>query len=88
MPVITTKYNGACDLFSNNRHGKIIDSPENIDALVTAMQYYTDTLNTKKAVAAIANDNLRDKISINRHCSQLMQLYESILQNRNKKWQQ
>ena len=88
MPVITTKYNGACDLFIDGRHGEIIDSPEDIDDLVTAMRYYTETANIKNAVAAITDDNLREKISITRHCRELMQLYETIIQDRGKKWQQ
>jgi len=88
MPVITTRYNGACDLFTDARHGKIIDSPDDINALAAAMQYYTETANIKNAVTAIEDDNLREKISINRHCGELMQLYESIVQDTGKKWQQ
>ena len=33
-PVITTKFNGASDFFVNDRHGKIIDNPDNIDAFL------------------------------------------------------
>ncbi|MGB2862487.1 MAG: glycosyltransferase family 4 protein, partial [Sedimentisphaerales bacterium] len=44
-PVITTKFNGASDFFVNNRHGKVIDTPDNIDALAEAIRYFTDTKN-------------------------------------------
>ena len=82
MPVITTRYNGACDLFTNNRHGKIIDSPGDITAMVDAMQFYTETANIKNAAEAIRSDNLAEKISITRHCTGLMRLYESIIRDR------
>ena len=36
-PVITTKFNGATDLFIENQHGKVIDTPENINALAEAI---------------------------------------------------
>ncbi len=78
-PVITTKFNGAADLFVNNRHGKVIDTPENITALAEAISYFTDTNNIQKASEAIVTDNLREKISISRVAKQLNSLYESIL---------
>jgi UDP-glucose:(heptosyl)LPS alpha-1,3-glucosyltransferase len=81
-PVITTKFNGATDLFVNDRHGKIIDSPEDINALAEAIQYFTDTNNIQKASQAIIEDNLREEISIDRAAKQLQNLYESILQRK------
>jgi len=79
-PVITTKFNGAADLFVNNRHGKVIDDPGNIPALAQAISYFTDTNNIKKASQAIIVDNLKEKISINQTAKQLISLYESILE--------
>jgi UDP-glucose:(heptosyl)LPS alpha-1,3-glucosyltransferase len=81
-PVITTRFNGAADLFTNNRHGKIIDTPEDIDALTDAIGYFTNTENIQKASQAIAADNLREKICIDRVARQLISLYESILQSK------
>jgi UDP-glucose:(heptosyl)LPS alpha-1,3-glucosyltransferase len=81
-PVITTKYNGATDLFINDRHGKIIDSPEDVNALAEAIQYFTDTNNIQKASQAIIEDDLREEISIDRAAKQLQNLYESILQRK------
>jgi UDP-glucose:(heptosyl)LPS alpha-1,3-glucosyltransferase len=79
MPVITTKYNGAADLFVNNRHGKVIDTPENIAALAEAIVYFTDTNNIQKAAKAIVEDNIKENISIRRAAKQLVEVYESIL---------
>ena len=78
-PVITTKFNGARDLFENNRHGKVIDKPENINALAEAICYFTDTKNIENASQAIIEDNLKENISINRAARQLIDVYESIL---------
>jgi len=84
-PVITTIFNGATDLFINNRHGKVIDAPENIPALAEAINYFTDTDNIRKASEAIVADNLKEKVSISRVAKQLESLYESILQRKGPK---
>jgi len=84
-PVITTKFNGATDLFVNNRHGKVIDTPENIDALAEAIRYFTDTKNIENASQAIIEDNLKENISIGRAAGQLIDVYESILQRKGRK---
>ena len=81
-PVITTKFNGAADLFVDGRHGKVIDKPQNIEALAEAIGFFTDTDNIEKASKAIAEDNLKDKISVGRAARELMALYESILQRK------
>jgi UDP-glucose:(heptosyl)LPS alpha-1,3-glucosyltransferase len=83
-PVITTKFNGAADLFVNDRHGKVIDCAENIPALAQAISFFTDTNNIRKASQAIVADNLEEKISISRVAEQLIPVYESILEKREK----
>jgi UDP-glucose:(heptosyl)LPS alpha-1,3-glucosyltransferase len=84
-PVITTKFNGAMDLFAHNRHGIIINSPENIEALAEAINYFTDAENIRKVSQAIIEDNLREEISIDRAAKQLQNVYESILQRKGPK---
>jgi glycosyltransferase involved in cell wall biosynthesis len=84
-PVITTKFNGASDFFVNNRHGKVLDSPENKDALAEAIRYFTDTKNIENASKAIVEDNLKENISIDRAARQLLDVYESILQRKGRK---
>ncbi|MBA7636532.1 D-inositol-3-phosphate glycosyltransferase [subsurface metagenome] len=81
-PVITTKFNGATDLFVNNRHGKVIDNPENITALAEAIGYFTNTDNIQKASEAIIADNLKEEISISRVARQLISVYDEILEKR------
>ncbi|MHC4654322.1 MAG: glycosyltransferase, partial [Planctomycetota bacterium] len=84
-PVITTMFNGASEQFINNRHGKVIDMPEDISALAEAIGYFTDTNNIQKASEAIVADNLKEEISINRVAKQLLSVYESILQRKDQK---
>jgi len=84
-PVITTRFNGATDLFVNNRHGKVIDKPEDISALAEAIVYFTDTNNIRKASQAIAEDNIGEKISIRRAAKQLVAVYESLLQRKGRR---
>jgi UDP-glucose:(heptosyl)LPS alpha-1,3-glucosyltransferase len=81
-PVITTRFNGASEQFVDNRHGKVIDTPGDIPALVEAIGYFTDTNNIRKASEAIVRDNLKEKVSIKRAASQLLSVYESILQKK------
>jgi len=84
-PVITTKFNGASDFFENNRHGKVIDNPEDINALADAIRYFTDTKNLENASQAITEDNLKENISIDRAARQLLDVYESVLQRKGQK---
>lgn len=81
-PVITTKFNGATDLFTNNRHGRIIDIPQNIPALAEAVSYFTDTENINKVAAAIIKDDIKKQVSINRVAKELIALYHKIIENR------
>ena len=81
-PVVTTSFNGATDLFTNVRHGKVVDRPGDIEGLAEAMAYYCEVKNCKEASKAIAKDSLKDKISIDRHVQQLTELYETILKKR------
>ena len=81
-PVITTRFNGATDLLVNNRHGKIIDKPEDVSALTEAIVHFTDTDNIRKASQAITEDNVEEKISKRRAARQLVALYETILQRK------
>ncbi len=78
-PVITTRYNGAAELFVNKRHGMVIDRCDDTRALADAMSFYADPANVARAGDAIIEDNLREKISIGRHAKQMVELYERIL---------
>jgi len=81
-PVITTKFNGAADLFKQDIHGKVIDRPQNTDALAQAITHFSNTENILQAANAIIRDNLKQKISIERVATELISLYETIINKR------
>lgn len=81
-PVITTKYNGAVDLFTADRHGKIFNSPDDIDSLAEAMKYFCNTENITTSKKTIEDDDIKTKVSIKTHCRKLLDLYDTIIENR------
>jgi UDP-glucose:(heptosyl)LPS alpha-1,3-glucosyltransferase len=81
-PVITTKYNGATDLFTADKHGKVFDSPDDIDSLAEAMRFFCSTGNLAAAKKAIEDDDIKSKVSIETHCKALLTLYETVIKNR------
>lgn len=82
-PVITTKLNGAAEMFESGRHGIVIDRPRNIGALADALLRYADPEAIQQASNAIREDTLREKVSIGRHAEQLISLYKRILRRKN-----
>lgn len=81
-PVITTRFNGASEQFSDNRHGRVIDKPDDIEGLAEALAYFTEQANIQKASQAIMEDNIREKVSISRVAEQLKAVYADILSKR------
>jgi UDP-glucose:(heptosyl)LPS alpha-1,3-glucosyltransferase len=81
-PVITTSYNGASELIGQNKHGLIIDRPENIKALAEAIIYLADEKQIKRFSDAIVSDRLIEKVSIKRAAGQMQQLYGIILKGK------
>jgi UDP-glucose:(heptosyl)LPS alpha-1,3-glucosyltransferase len=84
-PVITTKYNGAADLFTAGRHGKIFDSPDDVDSLAEAVRFFCSTENLAAAKKAIEDDDIKSKVSIETHCKKLLVLYDEIIKSRTQK---
>jgi UDP-glucose:(heptosyl)LPS alpha-1,3-glucosyltransferase len=81
-PVITTLFNGATDLFMDNRHGRVVDDPRNTDALCESLEFFTNRDNLGRAENAIVKDNLRSNVSVARVAGQLNDVYESVLKKR------
>jgi len=81
-PVITTRYNGATDLFTHERHGFVLDDPKDVRTLVHALRFMADPERLRKMSAAIAADGITERVSINRVAGQLIRLYETILRQK------
>jgi UDP-glucose:(heptosyl)LPS alpha-1,3-glucosyltransferase len=78
-PVITTRFNGAADLFIDRRHGRIIDSPTDISALSETLIHMSCPDTLTQMTTAINQDKLVVEVSINRAAGELIDLYKSIL---------
>ncbi len=78
-PVITTEFNGAVDLFVDNIHGKVIDSPRNVAALAEAIGHFSRQDNIRQACEAIVRDDVKSQVSVTRVANQLAELYDKIL---------
>lgn len=78
-PVITSRYNGAAERFANGRHGIVVDEPDDVNGLTRALLYFCEPARIELARRAIAEDNLRQDVSIRRHVEELIGLYREIL---------
>jgi UDP-glucose:(heptosyl)LPS alpha-1,3-glucosyltransferase len=81
-PVITTRFNGATDHFVHERHGLIVDGPEDLNGLAAALRHFSVTANLQRAAQAIAADKLAEKISIQRVARDLVGVYDSLLEQK------
>ncbi len=81
-PVITTRFNGACDQFTSDRHGVIIESPLDIGALAQALNALADPEIRQTMAHAIGQDRLIEKVSIERVARELIALYTAILKKK------
>ncbi|AQT68947.1 Lipopolysaccharide core biosynthesis protein RfaG [Anaerohalosphaera lusitana] len=81
-PAITTKYNGAGEAFTDTVHGKRVDDPRNTEQLAQAMTYFCNEDNLRNAKHAIKEDGLAEKVSIDRHSREIIELYKDILKRK------
>lgn len=77
-PVITTRFNGASEMFEHQRHGVILKDPRDIETLAAALVRYSDPDLVRKVSQAIRNDPVCRAVSIDRHAAQLLSLYDRI----------
>jgi len=81
-PVITTQFNGAAERFTHDRHGWIIDRPDDTHALADALRHALDPDRVRQARRAILDDDLRGALCIDHHARSLVGLYERLLRER------
>jgi UDP-glucose:(heptosyl)LPS alpha-1,3-glucosyltransferase len=77
LPVISTKFNGACEIMEDGRHGFVMDDPSDVEALSGAMGQLLDSgIRQTMAKACLS---LRGALSQDHHVEQLMGVYERIV---------
>jgi len=82
IPVITTRFNGAGDLFTHARHGIILDDPTDVPGLAQAVRDLSDSARRTAMCHAIRQDGIIDNVSIDRVATELKALYASIRKRR------
>jgi len=81
-PVITSGFNGAAELFTDGRHGLVVDEPRDTQALAAAITHFTHSKNIAASSEHIAADDISTKVSIKTAAEKLENLYETILKRR------
>lgn len=80
LPVVTTAFDGAGEIVADGRDGRVIDRPDDLDALREAIAQVLEP-----AVRDYARQHAaqrREELSMRRHAQQLVTLYETILAER------
>jgi UDP-glucose:(heptosyl)LPS alpha-1,3-glucosyltransferase len=80
LPVITTRFNGACEIMTHGVHGYILEDPNNVQALAEAMRKMLDP--QRRAEISEACLELRPKLSYQHHLDQLLAIYQAIVHAR------
>lgn len=73
VPVISTIFNGACEVMTDRLHGRVLDNPSDVPALSDAMIALCDDKNRHQMVSACLL--LRPRLSYTTHLDQLLALY-------------
>lgn len=76
LPVISTVFNGACEIMQDGIHGSVLDDPNDIDSLAGAMKRVLDAdIRAQASTQCLA---LRQKLSVNSHLDRLLEIYGMI----------
>ncbi len=80
LPVISTKFNGACEIMTDGVHGFVLDDPNDVGALADAMRKMMDP--ERREAMSKACLELRPKLSYEHHLDRLVGIYEKVLGGR------
>ena len=76
LPVISTRFNGACEIMTNGTHGFVLDDPLDVPALSAAMRSLLDDAErSRMAEACLA---LRPRLEYDQHLRTLLGIYERV----------
>ncbi|MGD0770919.1 MAG: glycosyltransferase family 4 protein [Tepidisphaeraceae bacterium] len=75
LPVISTVFNGACEIMTDGRHGYVLPDPADVEALTTAMSNLLDPdTRQRMSQACLA---LRPRLSFEAHVDRLEEIYRA-----------
>lgn len=70
LPVITTRANGFSEIMESGRHGTIVDRPQDVDAIVAALEFWSDP--ARRAQAKVDNLALAARFDISANVAQTL----------------
>ncbi|MBC8108482.1 MAG: glycosyltransferase family 4 protein [Anaerolineae bacterium] len=80
LPVISTKFNGACEIMTDGVHGFVLDDPDDVKALADRMKRMLDPhLRAQMSAACL---ELRPKLAYEHHLASLLSIYQRAIANR------
>lgn len=71
-PVITTRSNGFSEIIENGRHGTVVDSPRDVDAISEALRFWSDP--ARRAQAQLDNLALAAQYDMPAHVARTLQI--------------
>jgi len=74
LPVISTRFNGACEIMTDGMHGFVLPDPTDVSALTQAMRKLFDP--EARAQMSSACLELRPRLAYPQHVDRLLQIYE------------
>jgi len=80
-PVLTTRFNGASEYYEHRKHGIILDTPKNHPSFAEGLGFLSQPQNRQAASAAIRDDRLIEKVSIENHCQKITEMYDTLVKN-------
>jgi UDP-glucose:(heptosyl)LPS alpha-1,3-glucosyltransferase len=75
VPVISTVFNGACEIMQSGTHGVVLDDPDDVNALTESMRAIIEP--ARRQAMADACLQLRPALSYERHLDTLLRIYAS-----------
>jgi UDP-glucose:(heptosyl)LPS alpha-1,3-glucosyltransferase len=80
LPVISTRFNGACEIMTDGTHGQVLDDPADVDALARAMaNLCDDNARQRMTMACMA---LRPRLAYAHHLDELLAIYGRVIARR------
>lgn len=76
VPVVSTRFNGACEIMTDGQHGSVLPDPHDVDAVAAALRRLLDDTDRKESAAACLA--LRPALAYSRHLDELLAIYERV----------
>jgi glycosyltransferase involved in cell wall biosynthesis len=76
LPVVSTVFNGACEIMANAKHGFVLSDPSDVEALAAAMRQLLDPRRREEISRACLE--LRPRLAYAHHLEQLLAVYSRL----------